>query len=381
MMLDMILPTTTPPSTTPQARSSSALPGSTQADLPDSGADIFAQLLLQVAGNSAEAPLQTLTAPWPNDADLGDRQLLAQMIAENSGYAVPALEAPMAEALRKAISEEAALPLEDSLNMGFPEATDLADGASAALQPIVDSAQPALKGTPSVAAATVLPTAAQPSAPLEAPAARVETPVLQLGHPTGEAATPAAATFEVPAPLSGEAPLAQSVHEPLSSVGAAQPTSATNTLAATQAAQSPGVNAPLNTPAWGRELGQQVVIATRSDEQQISLRLNPANLGPLQIELKVLDQQAQVQFLSPHAQVRGAVEQAIPQLREALAEQGITLADTSVGEQRQQQHDTAPDRRATHAGHTAADAQGDDIATVAEPVVQPLADGRINVYV
>ena len=32
-------------------------------------------------------------------------------------------------------------------------------------------------------------------------------------------------------------------------------------------------------------------------------------------------------------QVRQVVEQAIPQLREALAEQGISLGETSVGEQ------------------------------------------------
>ncbi|MFD1690747.1 flagellar hook-length control protein FliK [Azotobacter chroococcum] len=51
---------------------------------------------------------------------------------------------------------------------------------------------------------------------------------------------------------------------------------------------------------------------------------------------------AQAQFLSAHPQVRAAVEQAIPQLREALAEQGIALGETSVGERQQQPRDERP---------------------------------------
>lgn len=385
MMLDMLLPTTTSLS-----RSATISPGeNAAADLSASGTDIFARLLLQAAGDQTNAPLPGLTTPWPSEAELGDRQLLAQMIAENSGYAAAALKAPLAEALRNAIKDETALPLEGDLNPGLAEAADLADGVSAPLQPIVDTAQPASQIVPAVTAATALPAAPQPSAPLDTPAATRpatppaagDTPMLQQnGQATAATAAPAAATVEAQGPRPVETPLGQSVHEPVSGVAASQPGSAANTMTATQATQSPAVSAPLNTPAWGRELGQQVVFAARNDEQQISLRLNPGNLGPLQIELKVLDQQAQLQFLSPHAQVRGAVEQAIPQLREALAEQGITLADTSVGEQRQQQHDAAPERRSASAGHGAAEAQGDDIAIVAEPV-QPLADGRINVYV
>ncbi|MFB8828983.1 flagellar hook-length control protein FliK [Azotobacter sp. CWF10] len=57
---------------------------------------------------------------------------------------------------------------------------------------------------------------------------------------------------------------------------------------------------------------------------------------PLSISLKLGEAGAQAQFLSAHPQVRAAVEQAIPQLREALAEQGISLGETSVGERQQQ---------------------------------------------
>ncbi|MGM0614020.1 MAG: flagellar hook-length control protein FliK [Pseudomonadota bacterium] len=104
-----------------------------------------------------------------------------------------------------------------------------------------------------------------------------------------------------------------------------------------QAAQG-SLQAPLNSAAWPRELGQQLVqFAQRGGEQQIKLNIHPAELGPLSVSLKMSEQGTQAHFLSAHSQVRQVIEQAIPQLREALAEQGIMLADTSVGEQRQQE--------------------------------------------
>ncbi len=103
------------------------------------------------------------------------------------------------------------------------------------------------------------------------------------------------------------------------------------TVAPTPAALS----TPFTSTAWPQQLGQQLVqISQRGGEQHVQLQLNPAELGPLSISLKFGDQGAQAHFLSAHAQVRQVLEQAIPQLREALAEQGISLGETSVGEQR-----------------------------------------------
>jgi flagellar hook-length control protein FliK len=66
-------------------------------------------------------------------------------------------------------------------------------------------------------------------------------------------------------------------------------------------------------------------------QQVAELNLNPAGLGPLKITLSVGDNQAQAMFVSSHESVRKAVEAALPQLRSTLAEQGISLGQTSVG--------------------------------------------------
>lgn len=95
------------------------------------------------------------------------------------------------------------------------------------------------------------------------------------------------------------------------------------------------LSAPVNSPAWPQQLGQQLVRMSQSGgEQRVELQLHPADLGPLSVSLKLGEQGAQAQFLSAHAQVRQVLEQALPQLREALAEQGIELGEATVSEQR-----------------------------------------------
>ncbi|MFY0989088.1 flagellar hook-length control protein FliK [Halomonas sp. C05BenzN] len=156
----------------------------------------------------------------------------------------------------------------------------------------------------------------------------------------------------------------------------------------TPAAAQASLPAPLASPAWPQQFSQQVgqqlvMLGQRGGEQRVELHLNPAELGPLTVSLKVGEQAAQAQFLSAHAPVRSAVEQAIPQLREALAEQGISLGETSVGEQRR---DDAP---RDFAGRAAPGAGGgsdpgdelDGLGEAATPSAADLSlDGRVDLY-
>ncbi|MGJ7491234.1 flagellar hook-length control protein FliK [Variovorax sp. ZT4R33] len=88
---------------------------------------------------------------------------------------------------------------------------------------------------------------------------------------------------------------------------------------------------PVDSDAWGPALGQQMLRMSASGMHTAHLNLNPANLGPLQITLKLGDDQAQAMFVSAHEGVRKAVESALPQLRTTLAEHGISLGQTAVG--------------------------------------------------
>jgi len=82
---------------------------------------------------------------------------------------------------------------------------------------------------------------------------------------------------------------------------------------------------------WGPALGHQMLRMNAAGAQVAELNLNPAGLGPLKVTLSMGDNQAQAMFVSAHESVRKAVEAALPQLRASLAEQGISLGQTSVG--------------------------------------------------
>jgi len=109
----------------------------------------------------------------------------------------------------------------------------------------------------------------------------------------------------------------------------------TGTAGATGPAAQFTLQAPVASAPWQQQLGQQMVGLAQRGDQHMELHLNPRELGPLSVSLKLDDQGAQAHFFSSHSTVRGAVEQAIPQLREALAEQGIALGEAMVGEHRQ----------------------------------------------
>lgn len=105
--------------------------------------------------------------------------------------------------------------------------------------------------------------------------------------------------------------------------------------AAPIAAHEARVDARVGSADWGNGLAQQVTLMVKDGEHTAQLRLDPPDLGPLEVRLSMArneDGVAHAQFVSPHAAVRDALEAALPQLRAVLADNGITLGQASVGE-------------------------------------------------
>jgi flagellar hook-length control protein FliK len=94
------------------------------------------------------------------------------------------------------------------------------------------------------------------------------------------------------------------------------------------------INTPVNQNRWSDEFTQKITwLASSKQDQTAELHLNPPQLGPLDVVIKISGDQATALFTSPHASVREAVEQAMPRLREMLADNGIMLGNTSVSDQ------------------------------------------------
>ena len=139
------------------------------------------------------------------------------------------------------------------------------------------------------------------------------------------------------------------------------------------------LQAPLGSPQWQHDLSQQIIFH-RQGTQTLHLRLHPEELGELKISMSVKDDHAQLLMLSNHSPVRAALEAAIPQLRQALADQGIQLGNSQVGQESPSGHsfDTASHHapRSSHLATPAMHKQESDAIPHAETKSPALRTGK-----
>ncbi|WP_157980748.1 flagellar hook-length control protein FliK [Aliidiomarina taiwanensis] len=141
----------------------------------------------------------------------------------------------------------------------------------------------------------------------------------------------------------------------------------------------------LFSPRAATQLKDQMAVMFNNRNQFAEMRLDPPELGRLNIRLQMNgDQQAAVTFIVHSPQAREAVEQAMPRLRDMLQEQGIQLSDANVREENAQQakerHQQAQQkgRGNGHAGET--DSEVDENAPMQQANIA-VPEGRIDYYV
>lgn len=92
---------------------------------------------------------------------------------------------------------------------------------------------------------------------------------------------------------------------------------------------SPAPAVPQASAAAGQAF-DHVALMLRQGVSEARLQLKPENLGQVDIRIKVEGSEAHVQLTVQQAQVREALEQLLPRLREALAGHGVELGDANV---------------------------------------------------
>jgi flagellar hook-length control protein FliK len=108
---------------------------------------------------------------------------------------------------------------------------------------------------------------------------------------------------------------------------------------------------PLHSPEFAQALGTQVSLLARDGIQQAELRLHPAELGPINVQIEMTGTQARIDFTASAAATRQVIETGLPELASALRDQGLTLSGGGVFQQ-------APERREPQAGRAAEGAAG-----------------------
>jgi len=80
-------------------------------------------------------------------------------------------------------------------------------------------------------------------------------------------------------------------------------------------------------------LQDKVLVMVQQKLQQVDIRLDPPELGQMQVKLHLHNDQASIQFIVQNQQAKEALDQNMPKLREMLAEQGVNVGDANVGQQ------------------------------------------------
>ena len=171
---------------------------------------------------------------------------------------------------------------------------------------------------------------------------------------------------------------ANSAPTPLSGLSASSPLSP-NTPSATAPA-STAIPLPITHPDWDQALGQRVMWLVNQNVQGAELRINPPQLGPVEMRIVMNNDQATVSFTSQHAAVREALEAAVPRLRDMLSDNGLNLANVNVS-----QHSFAQQRQdnpyAANPSAPSSYGERSESAELATPgVVTRVISGLVDLY-
>jgi flagellar hook-length control protein FliK len=107
-----------------------------------------------------------------------------------------------------------------------------------------------------------------------------------------------------------------------------------------------GVPVTVGTPQWSQAVSDKVLWLAAQNVSSAEIRLDPPELGPMQVKVSVNQDQATVTFTSPHPAVREALDQQLNRLREMFSEQGLNLvnvdvSDKSFAQQKREQEESA----------------------------------------
>ncbi len=191
-------------------------------------------------------------------------------------------------------------------------------------------AQLATAGKPSETATAIRDPTATASQSLKATDAQpflphplIAAPFTQPGSEISQEAAPDSVEPIAPTPAGSAFPT------PQTPVTLVRPDPAT---ASTSLPTTPDV-VDLNQKNWGRTLGHQLNWMVNHQLEQAAIRVNPPDLGPIELRVSLQHNQTSVTFFCHEAAVREALETALPRLREMLDGQGITLNQAQVSDQ------------------------------------------------
>ncbi len=106
-------------------------------------------------------------------------------------------------------------------------------------------------------------------------------------------------------------------------------------LSAQAVRQVPGAAIAMQQPGWTQDVTDKVMWMSAQNLKSAEIKLDPAELGRLDIKIDMTQEHTQVSFSSAHAGVRESLESQMHRLRELFAQQGLHNVDVDVSDQSQ----------------------------------------------
>ncbi|KPF66058.1 hypothetical protein IP84_17230 [beta proteobacterium AAP99] len=298
------------------------------------------------------------------------------------------IESSAAQAQAKPQMESAGLP--GSARISSPKGSEALDSGSTEAKPGSATDTPAAKQR-----SRQVPLAA----PNELKQAAVSMPAQEAGSIAIAATTLSPASSESGSRLAPQmlGPQRTADAPPISLIQRmdAAPSPLLERAGATDALPSFHLPAQVDTPAFAQQLGTRIGLMLRAGTGEARLILHPEALGTVSVALKVRDSEAQVNFSAGTEAARAALEAALPQLKELLANQGVQLIAASAqthgfsanpgqqGAQFHGQHRDGSDSQRSGGAWRAAQLRDSpvlDSALAAAPELRRPGAGRLSIF-
>jgi flagellar hook-length control protein FliK len=257
---------------------------------------------------------------------------LATIVAAIAADAEPAGTESSLDALLPALAGTMTAATAGGRNTGKAATdTDMVTDAVSITPPVM-----AAPVTASPLAASATPTPAAATSETETASAKLvagkSTAILAATSDIAGQKTSAGEGFSTASTAAGSEPTALVTG---TSVHSAHNVAAHVSAAAGQTGQT--IATPVGQPGWDAEIGNRVAWMANHQVGRAELVLTPPHLGRIEISLTVSGEHATATFVSASPAVREAIENAVPRLREVLADAGVTLGQTHVGADTPQQ--------------------------------------------
>lgn len=144
-------------------------------------------------------------------------------------------------------------------------------------------------------------------------------------------------------------------------------------------------------PAWSQAVGARIHWMAGNGVQNATLRLNPEELGGINVQLTTQGDRTAVQFQTQHQDTCDLIEKMLPRLNQSMEQQGMRLDEVKVshqaswGEANQQQAQQQSQQPSGRSGqgfaqlHPASAGTDDDVVSTPTPAPSR-GDGSVDAY-